>query len=113
MESPVLFIFESQAPSAAHSLIWSLSCECLSDDLLLFTPSKILATQEFSQVHTFAVLPIIESIGVAKIHSLLHHKCCMILHECLCLSIFHLEKSLGRLQNQTEAIWMRKSSLSI
>lgn len=75
MKSPVLFIFESQAPSAAHSLIWSLSCECLSDDLLLFTPNKILATQEFSQVHTFAVLPIIESIGIATMHSLLHSKC--------------------------------------
>jgi len=36
MKSPVLFIFESQAPSAAHSLIWSLSCECLSDDLVVY-----------------------------------------------------------------------------
>lgn len=60
--------------------------------ILLFTVSKILATQEFSQVHAFAVLPIIENIGIAKTHSLLHHKCCLIPHECLFFNIFHLKK---------------------
>lgn len=86
----MLFIFESQAPSAAHSLIWSHPVN--ASLMILFTTSKILATQEFSQVRTFAVLPIMENIGIVKIQSLLHHKCCLISHECLFLSIFSPEK---------------------
>lgn len=88
----MLFIFESQAPSAAHSLIWSHPVN--ASLMILFTTSKILATQEFSQVRTFAVLPIIENIGIVKIQSLLHHKSCLIPHECLVLSIFSPEKNL-------------------
>lgn len=103
----MLFIFESQAPSAARSLIWSHPVN--ASLMILFTTSKILATQEFSQVRTFAVLPIMESIGIVKIQSLLHHKWCLISHECLFLSIFSPEKKISIKIAVSEEIWMRRS----